>query len=39
MLLSKYEVRDSKKSTFIKDQETSGLLTSLGIKAPFGKLP
>ena len=33
MLLPKCEVCDSKKSTFIKDQEASGLLSSLGIKA------
>ena len=35
MLLSKFEVCDSKKSRFIKEQESSGLLSSLGIKAPF----
>ena len=34
MLLSKYAVCDSKKSTFIKEQEASGLLSSLGIKIP-----
>ena len=28
MFLSKYEVRDSTKSKFIKEQEASGLLTS-----------
>ena len=33
MLLPKCEVCDSKKSTFIKGQEASGLLSSLGIKA------
>ena len=32
MLLSKCAVSDSKKSKFIKDQEASGLLSSLGIK-------
>ena len=32
MLLSKCTVRDSKKSRFIKEQEASGLLSSLGIK-------
>ena len=31
-LLSKCAVCDSKKSKFIKEQETSGLLSSLGIK-------
>ena len=29
MLLSKCEARDSQKSSFIKEQETSGLLRSL----------
>ena len=32
MLLSKWAVRDSKNSKFIKQQETSGLLSSLDIK-------
>ena len=35
MLLSKCTVCDSKKSTFIKEQEASGLLSSLGIKIPW----
>ena len=35
MTLSKYPVCDSKKSRFIKEQEASGLLGSLGIKVPF----
>ena len=35
MLLSKCAVRDSKKSKSIKEQETSGLLSGLGIKAPL----
>ena len=35
MLLSIFEVCDSKKSRFIKEQESSGLLSSLGIKTPF----
>ena len=35
MLLSKFAVCDSKKSKFIKQQETSGLLSSLGIKTSF----
>ena len=29
----------SKKSKFIKEQEVSGLLSSLGIKAPLSKIP
>ena len=39
MLLSKYAVCDSKKSKFIIQQEASGLLSSLGIKAPLNKTP
>ena len=32
MLISKYALCDSKKLKFIKEQEASGLLSSLGIK-------
>ena len=39
MLLSKCAVCDSKKSKFIKQQEASGLLSSLGIKTPLSKIP
>ena len=39
MLLSKFAVRDNKKSKFIKQQEASGLLSSLGIKTPVIKIP
>ena len=39
MLLSKCAVCDSKKSKFIKEQEASGLLSSLGIKTPFNETP
>ena len=39
MLLSKYAVSDSKHSTFIKEQEPSGLLSSSGIKTPLSKIP
>ena len=39
MLLSKCAVRDSKNSKFIKEQEASGLLNSLGIKSPLSKIP
>ena len=39
MLLWKCAVCDSKKSKFIKKQEASGLLSSLGIKAPLSKIP
>ena len=38
MLLSKCAVSDSKKSKFIKQQEASRLLSSLGIKNPFSKM-
>ena len=38
MLLSKCGMWDSKKSNFIKDQEASGLLNSLGIKTHLSKL-
>ena len=39
MLLSKCAVCDCKKSIFIKQQEASGLLSSLGIKTPVSKVP
>ena len=39
MVLSKCKVCDSKKSKFIKEQEASGLLSSLKIKAPFSEIP
>ena len=39
MFLSKCAVCDSKKSNFIKEQEVSGLLSSLGIKTPLSKIP
>ena len=38
-LLSKYTICDSKKSKCFKQQEASGLLSSLGIKPPLGKIP
>ena len=38
MLLSKYAVCDSKKSKFVKQQEASGLLSSLGIKMSLSKI-
>ena len=37
ILLSKRAVSDSKK--FMKQQEASGLLSSLGIKTPLNKIP
>ena len=39
MLLSGCAVCDSKKSTFMKEQDTSGLLSSKGIKTPLSKIP
>ena len=39
MLLSKCEVCDGKKAKFIKEQEASGLLSSLRIKTPLSKIP
>ena len=38
MLLSKWAACDSKISKFIKEQEASGLLSSLRIKTPFTKI-
>ena len=39
MLLSKCAICDSKKSRFIKNQETKGLLSNLGVKTPLSKVP
>ena len=39
MLLSNFVVYDRKKSKFLKQQEASGLLSSLGIKTPSIKIP
>ena len=39
MVLSKCAVYDSKKSKFIKEQEASRLLSSLGIERPLSKIP
>ena len=39
MLLLKYVVCDSKKSKFIKEQEASALLSSLGMKATLCEIP
>ena len=38
MLSSKCAVCESRKSTFTKEQETSGLLSSLGIKTPLSQI-
>ena len=37
MVLSKCAICGSKKSSFIKNQEAKGLLSTLGIKTPLGK--
>ena len=39
MLASKCAICDSKKSRFIKKQETKGLLSNLGLKTPLSKVP
>ena len=39
MLLSKCAVCDSKRSTFIKGQEGSVSLSSLGITKPLSRIP
>ena len=39
ILLLKCAAFDSKKLKFIKERETSGLLSSLGIKTPLSKIP
>ena len=39
MFLSKCAICDSKKSKFIKEQEASGLLSSLGIGTPLSNIP
>ena len=39
MVLSKCAICGSKKSKFINKKEAKGLLSKLGIKTPFSKLP
>ena len=39
MLLSKCAICVNKKSTFIKKQESSRILSSFGLKAPLNKIP
>ena len=39
MILSKCAIYGSKKSRFIKNQQTKGLLSKLGIKTPLSKVP
>ena len=39
MMLSKCAICNNKKSRFIKEQETRGLLSNLGIRTPLSKIP
>ena len=39
MILSKCAIYDSKKSKLIKEQQTKGLLSNLGIRTPLNKIP
>ena len=39
MVLSKCAMCDSKKSTFVKNQEAKGLLSNLGVRTPLSKVP
>ena len=39
LLLSKCAICGSKKSRFMKEQEAKGLLSSLGLKTPFSRVP
>ena len=39
MILSKCAICDSKRSKFIKKQEASGILSSVGMKTPLSKIP
>ena len=39
IMQSKYSACGIKKSRLLKEQEAKGLLSNLGIKAPFSKVP
>ena len=39
ILFSKYAICDTKKARFVKKQEGSGMLSSLGVKTPLSKIP
>ena len=39
LMKSKYSVCKNKKSRLVKEQETKGLLSDLGINTPFSKIP
>ena len=39
LVLSKSAICGSKKSRFIKNKKTKGLLSNLGVRAPLSKVP
>ena len=39
MILSKCAICNSKKSKFIKEQQTKGLSSNLGLRTPLKKIP
>ena len=39
MILSNCAICDSKKSRFIKNEETKGLLSNLGVRTQLSKVP
>ena len=39
MILSKCAICGSKNSRFVKNQETKGLLSNLGVRTPLSKVP
>ena len=39
MILSTCAICGSKKSKFIKEQDTKGLLSNLGLRTPLNKIP
>ena len=39
MILSKYAICSSKKPRFVKKQEPKGLLSNVGFRTPFNKIP
>ena len=39
MILSKCAIWGSKKSRFIKNQKSKGILSNLGIRTPLSKVP
>ena len=39
MILSKCAIYGSRKSRFIKDQDSKGLFSKLGVRTPLSKIP